>query len=105
MYLGRVVEVATRDDLFTHPKHPYTKALLSSVPIPDPIGRDQRKRILLTGDVPSPANPPSGCRFHPRCPEVRETRCADEVPELRDLGGGEPSPHLAACHWAESHPL
>jgi oligopeptide/dipeptide ABC transporter ATP-binding protein len=105
MYLGRVVEVATRDDLFAHPKHPYTKALLSSVPIPDPIGRDQRKRILLSGDVPSPANPPSGCRFHPRCPEVRETRCADEVPELRELADREHATHLAACHWAESHPL
>jgi oligopeptide/dipeptide ABC transporter ATP-binding protein len=97
MYLGQVVETATRDDLFTAPKHPYSKALLSSVPIPDPVGRSERKRILLAGDVPSPANPPDGCRFHPRCPEVRETRCADEVPLLRDIEGG----HLAACHWAE----
>jgi oligopeptide/dipeptide ABC transporter ATP-binding protein len=106
MYLGKVVEVASRDELFAHPKHPYTKALLSSVPVPEPIGRDQRKRILLTGDVPSPANPPSGCRFHPRCPEVRETRCADEVPELRDLGDEHhPSAHRAACHWAELNPL
>jgi len=97
MYLGRAVEVAPRDGLFGEPRHPYTKALLSSVPVPDPVGREQRKRILLAGDVPSPADPPSGCRFHPRCPEVHETRCADEDPELRDLGGDQ----WAACHWAE----
>ena len=99
MYLGRVVEVATRDDLFAQPKHPYTKALLSSVPIPDPAGRDARQRIILSGDVPSAANPPPGCPFHPRCPEVRETRCHDEVPELRELGT-ERASHRAACHWA-----
>ena len=77
MYLGQIVEVGTRDDVFHLPAHPYTKALLSSVPVPDPVGRDRRKRIILTGDVPSPANPPSGCRFHPRCPEVREELCHD----------------------------
>jgi oligopeptide/dipeptide ABC transporter ATP-binding protein len=99
MYLGRVVESATRDDLFARPKHPYTKALLSSVPIPDPVGRDQRKRILLTGDVPSPSDPPSGCRFHPRCPEVRPERCHDEEPALRVIDPEVPD-QLAACHWA-----
>ncbi len=96
MYLGQVVEVASRDELFVNARHPYTKALLSSVPIPDPVNRDQRRRIILTGDVPSPANPPSGCRFHPRCPEVREARCPDEEPALLAVGGE----HFAACHYA-----
>ncbi len=99
MYLGRVVEIGTRDDVFDHPKHPYTKALLSAVPVPDPAGRDQRRRIILSGDVPSPANPPSGCSFHPRCPEVQATRCADEQPDLRPVGEATSSLR-AACHWA-----
>jgi peptide/nickel transport system ATP-binding protein len=96
MYLGQVVEVASRDELFVNARHPYSKALLSSVPIPDPVHRDQRRRIILTGDVPSPADPPSGCRFHPRCPEVRDARCPDEEPALRTVG----DEHLAACHYA-----
>ena len=95
MYLGRVVEIGTRDEVFDRPKHPYTKALLSAVPVPDPRRRDERQRIILTGDVPSPASPPSGCRFHPRCPQVRAERCGDESPELRTISPG----HSAACHW------
>jgi oligopeptide/dipeptide ABC transporter ATP-binding protein len=98
MYLGQIVEIGSRDELFDNPSHPYTKALLSSVPIPDPSRRDDRRRILLTGDVPSPADPPSGCRFHPRCPEVREELCHDTPPELRSLAGTQ----RAACHYAEA---
>jgi oligopeptide/dipeptide ABC transporter ATP-binding protein len=101
MYLGQIVEVAGRDELFANPRHPYTKALLSSVPIPDPVRRAERKRIILTGDVPSPANPPSGCRFHPRCPEVRELACPDIEPVLEVVGGD----HRAACHYATAAPL
>ena len=96
MYLGRIVEIGTRDELFDNPSHPYTKALLSAVPVPDPSRRDVRKRIILTGDVPSPANPPSGCHFHPRCPEVRAELCADVSPVLEPVSPG----HLAACHYA-----
>jgi oligopeptide/dipeptide ABC transporter ATP-binding protein len=98
MYLGQIVEIGSRDELFDNPSHPYTKALLSSAPIPDPSRRDDRRRILLTGDVPSPADPPSGCRFHPRCPEVREELCHDTPPELRDIVGTQ----RAACHYAGS---
>jgi oligopeptide transport system ATP-binding protein len=98
MYLGQIVEIGSRDELFDNPSHPYTKALLSSVPIPDPSRRDDRRRILLTGDVPSPADPPPGCRFHPRCPEVREDLCHDTPPELRFLAGTQ----RAACHYAEA---
>jgi oligopeptide/dipeptide ABC transporter ATP-binding protein len=98
MYLGQIVEIGSRDELFDNPSHPYTKALLSSVPVPDPSRRDDRRRILLTGDVPSPADPPPGCRFHPRCPEVREELCHDTPPELRDLSGTQ----RAACHYADA---
>ena len=101
MYLGQIVEVAGRDELFANPRHPYTKALLSSVPIPDPVRRAERKRIILTGDVPSPANPPSGCRFHPRCPEVREVACPDIEPVLEVVG----AEHRAACHYATAEQL
>jgi oligopeptide transport system ATP-binding protein len=96
MYLGEIVEIGTRDELFQHPAHPYTRALLSSVPVPDPVGRDTRKRIILSGDVPSPANPPGGCRFHPRCPEVREELCHDIPTVLLTVDGD----HRAACHYA-----
>ncbi|MCC6651154.1 MAG: ABC transporter ATP-binding protein [Candidatus Eisenbacteria bacterium] len=98
MYLGRIVELADRDTLYRDPRHPYTKALLSAVPVPDPARRSGR--ILLTGDVPSPARPPSGCRFHPRCPLLRaddgkRPRCQGEDPEWREVGPG----HWVACHF------
>lgn len=96
MYLGRIVEEAPRDELFAAPRHPYTRALLSSIPIPDPTHERRRERIVLAGDVPSPFDPPSGCSFHTRCPErsrVPEHRCSREVPEL--LGDGA---RRVACH-------
>ncbi|MER5993421.1 ABC transporter ATP-binding protein [Streptomyces viridosporus] len=97
MYLGSLVEEAPSDALYAEPKHPYTKALMSAVPVPDPEVEDRRERILLTGDLPSPANPPSGCRFHTRCPWAQAERCSTERPQLRDVGGG----HRVACHYAE----
>ena len=104
MYLGQVVETADRNDLYAEPKHPYTGALLSAVPVPDPeVGR-HRKRIVLEGDVPSPMNPPSGCRFHPRCPRFVEGHCDVEEPALINRGGA-PS-HVAKCHYPlEGWPL
>ncbi|MFJ6670271.1 ABC transporter ATP-binding protein [Actinosynnema sp. NPDC091369] len=97
MYLGGLVEEATSDDLYAEPLHPYTKALLSAIPVPDPAVEDRRERILLTGDLPSPANPPRGCRFHTRCPWKQATRCDTERPALREVLPG----HKVACHWAE----
>ncbi|HEY3686820.1 MAG TPA: oligopeptide/dipeptide ABC transporter ATP-binding protein [Streptosporangiaceae bacterium] len=98
MYLGRVVEYGTREDVFARPSHPYTRALLSAVPVPHPDGRAGRERITLVGDVPSPSAPPSGCRFRTRCWKAQD-RCAEEVPELADrLGVGHPS----ACHFPEA---
>ncbi|MDA1530645.1 ABC transporter ATP-binding protein [Bacillus cereus group sp. TH260-2LC] len=91
MYLGTIVETAPRDELFTNPLHPYTKALLSAVPIPDPTVK--RERIILEGDIPSPANPPSGCRFHTRCPFATDI-CKQTVPEFRNVG----EEHFVACH-------
>lgn len=99
MYLGRIVEEADADVLYATPLHPYTIALMSAIPIPDPEVEDGRERILLRGDLPSPANPPSGCRFHTRCPYRQPTRCDDEVPELRVIDG-HPG-HRVSCHWAE----
>jgi len=94
MYLGSIVELTDRDTLYANPQHPYTEALLSAIPIPDPALR--RKRVILEGDVPSPLYPPTGCTFHPRCPIAVEDVCAVETPELRPAGDG--AEHLAACH-------
>ncbi|MFD9489542.1 ABC transporter ATP-binding protein [Streptomyces sp. NPDC059991] len=104
MYLGRIVEIGRDAEIYDHPTHPYTQALLSAVPVPDPAARERRERIILTGDVPSPANIPSGCRFRTRCWKARE-RCALEVPELAvpavfQLLDG-PAHHPSACHFAE----
>jgi oligopeptide transport system ATP-binding protein len=95
MYLGKIVELADRSTLYESPRHPYTRALLSAVPIPDPALEARRERQVLAGEVPSPLNPPSGCVFHPRCPLAVE-RCRSEVPRLRPLGNGQE----AACHLA-----
>ena len=100
MYLGGIVETGSRADVFTKPTHPYTQALLSAIPVPDPVGRAERERITLTGDVPSPSDPPSGCRFRTRCWKARDV-CAEEPPELVDrLGVGHPS----ACYFPEIRP-
>lgn len=98
MYLGRIVELGDREQIYEHPTHPYTQALLSAVPVPDPSLRGKRDQIVLTGDVPSPATPPAGCRFHTRCWKAQDI-CATESPalELRADGTGE---HLSACHFA-----
>jgi oligopeptide/dipeptide ABC transporter ATP-binding protein len=97
MYLGQVAEVADVDDLYRSPRHPYTSALLSAVPAPDPDAADARQRIVLTGDVPSPIHPPAGCRFHPRCPKAGE-RCVDEDPPL-EVKFSDTGNHITACHF------
>jgi oligopeptide/dipeptide ABC transporter ATP-binding protein len=100
MYLGRIIEMGDKAQIYGSPTHPYTQALLSAVPIPDPVGRQTRRRIVLEGDVPKPSSPPSGCRFRTRCWKA-DQRCADLVPELIDrFGHGHPS----ACHYADTDP-
>lgn len=96
MYLGRICELAERNELYNHPMHPYSQALLSAVPIPDPEIERKRQRVILTGDVPSPANPPSGCNFHTRCPIMVDI-CKEQVPEFREA---RPD-HFVACHLAQ----
>jgi oligopeptide/dipeptide ABC transporter ATP-binding protein len=101
MYLGHAVEIAAKQQLYNEPKHPYTGALLSAVPIPNPAQGRARQRIVLAGDVPSAIDPPSGCWFHPRCPRFHEGRCDVETPLLRPLGSGHG--HVAACHYPLEH--
>jgi oligopeptide transport system ATP-binding protein len=98
MYVGKIVEIADRDRLYANPLHPYTQALLSAIPIPDPAVERRRKRIIISGDIPSPVNPPAGCRFHTRCP-IAFDRCKVEVPTFNLYEDG----HRAACHWVEEH--
>ena len=98
MYLGKIVELAQTETLFTAPKHPYTEALMSAIPVPDPRLRDQRQHIILEGEIPSARQPPPGCPFHPRCQYV-EARCATDVPPLRALNTEQE--HLTACHFPE----
>jgi oligopeptide/dipeptide ABC transporter ATP-binding protein len=97
MYLGKVVEIGTDDEIYERPTHPYTQALLSAVPVPDPTSRERKAIIRLTGDVPSPVNPPSGCRFRTRCWKAQDI-CATEVPALVERDGSD---HPSACHFAE----
>jgi oligopeptide/dipeptide ABC transporter ATP-binding protein len=95
MYLGKIVELCKSAELFERPLHPYSKALLSAIPVPDPFTK--KERIILSGDVPNPLNPPPGCRFHPRCMYAKEI-CRNVIPELEDTGNG----HSVACHrWRE----
>jgi oligopeptide/dipeptide ABC transporter ATP-binding protein len=108
MYLGKLVELADRDDLYERPLHPYTRALMSAVPVPDPVVARARERIRLTGELPSPSDPPTGCAFHTRCPkyqgvldESSKTRCRTTSPTLEE----KQSDHLAACHFPETAPL
>ncbi len=97
MYLGQIVEIADATDLYLSASHPYTKALLSAIPVPDPHGKDKQQRIILSGDVPSPITPPSGCAFHTRCPQFKKGICDQEMPLLKEVSSG----HSVSCHFAE----
>jgi oligopeptide/dipeptide ABC transporter ATP-binding protein len=97
MHLGRIVELAPAEELFETPRHPYTEALLSAIPVPDPTARGRKDRIILTGEIPSPRNPPPGCTFHPRC-RYAEDLCRREIPTLRPLNGNG---RLIACHFPD----
>jgi oligopeptide transport system ATP-binding protein len=96
MYLGKIVELSSRDDIYLTPLHPYTQALMSAVPVPDPVIEEQRQRIILEGDIPSPASPPVGCNFHTRCPKAIDV-CSEEEPEFIEV---RPN-HFCACHLVE----
>jgi oligopeptide/dipeptide ABC transporter ATP-binding protein len=96
MYLGKVAELADSEELYQNPRHPYTKALLSAIPIPDP--QYKKERIILRGDVPSPINPPTGCYFHPRCP-IAQDRCKTEYPSLRPINQDVGQEHFGSCHF------
>ena len=100
MYLGKMVEVSDWKTLYTEPHHPYTQSLLSAVPVPDPDVQKTRSRIILAGDPPSPIDPPSGCRFHTRCP-IAQAICGKEEPKFREVAPG----HMCACHFAEKFPI